>query len=326
LEDANITNGIDANGNRAIRLMEDPLAASLKLDYNEPQFASSNHYQTPPCSPLSASSLELFEIYPKEENDRSAEQPLTPPPMSFTASNESLPISMDGFNIDFVDPLSPLQTQLPIDAPIMLSPEDCYETYVDPQQSFSPLMLDGMPGPSENFFTPSTVPVSPLIRNPNASYPYPVPQQQQGQQGQQGTCFCESCTAAASSRATMENQAPYLMSPPTEPAQPPRTGVILPFPPLMTRTTPTVTKKHVCTTDGCNKRFRRLENLKRHQRTHTHERPYPCTVPGCKKRFSRSDNLAQHVKTHQRQGQQNGSSSADESRNQWRFGEPSGML
>ncbi|KAF9135930.1 hypothetical protein BGW39_009904 [Mortierella sp. 14UC] len=60
-------------------------------------------------------------------------------------------------------------------------------------------------------------------------------------------------------------------------------------------------KNHCCPVPGCMKRFKRLEHLKRHTKTHTLERPFACTTPGCNKRFSRSDNLSQHIKTHQRQ-------------------------
>ncbi|KAK3830325.1 MAG: hypothetical protein J3R72DRAFT_348039, partial [Linnemannia gamsii] len=59
-------------------------------------------------------------------------------------------------------------------------------------------------------------------------------------------------------------------------------------------------KNHCCPVPGCMKRFKRLEHLKRHTKTHTLERPFACTTSGCNKRFSRSDNLSQHIKTHQR--------------------------
>lgn len=59
-------------------------------------------------------------------------------------------------------------------------------------------------------------------------------------------------------------------------------------------------KQHICTHPDCQRRFKRLEHLKRHMRIHTLERPFQCTYAGCQKTFSRSDNLTQHLKTHER--------------------------
>ena len=62
-------------------------------------------------------------------------------------------------------------------------------------------------------------------------------------------------------------------------------------------TTEDPTKQFVCELNGCGRRFRRQEHLKRHYRSlHTADRPFICTV--CNKRFSRSDNLTQHQRTH----------------------------
>ncbi|KAJ5085921.1 hypothetical protein N7532_010692 [Penicillium argentinense] len=46
----------------------------------------------------------------------------------------------------------------------------------------------------------------------------------------------------------------------------------------------------------CDRRFKKTEHFKRHERSHTKERPYECNV--CLKRFSRSDVLSRHAKGH----------------------------
>jgi zinc finger protein BrlA len=51
-----------------------------------------------------------------------------------------------------------------------------------------------------------------------------------------------------------------------------------------------------CTWEGCDRRFRRLEHLKRHERTHTRKDLYPCEF--CLKDFNRTDNLKDHILRH----------------------------
>lgn len=55
-------------------------------------------------------------------------------------------------------------------------------------------------------------------------------------------------------------------------------------------------KPHICTIGSCDARFKRQEHLRRHERTHTAERPFSCEI--CDRRFSRTDNLRMHRKTH----------------------------
>lgn len=58
------------------------------------------------------------------------------------------------------------------------------------------------------------------------------------------------------------------------------------------------TKKQRCRFEGCVKTFARPEHLKRHENTHSKERPFPCVVPQCGRRFSRNDNRKAHYETH----------------------------
>jgi len=55
-------------------------------------------------------------------------------------------------------------------------------------------------------------------------------------------------------------------------------------------------KPHVCSVGDCESRFKRPEHLRRHEKTHTGERPFSCII--CGRKFGRNDNLQIHMKTH----------------------------
>lgn len=57
-------------------------------------------------------------------------------------------------------------------------------------------------------------------------------------------------------------------------------------------------KPYRCTFRDCQKKFRRPDHRKRHERTHAGEKPYICQYCPEPKAFSRLDNLRAHKKLH----------------------------
>lgn len=60
--------------------------------------------------------------------------------------------------------------------------------------------------------------------------------------------------------------------------------------------TPPHERPYPCPVDTCERRFSRSDELTRHIRIHTGQKPFQCKI--CMRAFSRSDHLTTHVRTH----------------------------
>lgn len=58
-------------------------------------------------------------------------------------------------------------------------------------------------------------------------------------------------------------------------------------------------QQYACDIPNCNSIFTRFEDLTRHRKMHSSDRPFHCTHPNCNFRCKRKDNLKSHQRTHE---------------------------
>ncbi|XP_069395537.1 early growth response protein 1-like [Paralichthys olivaceus] len=78
--------------------------------------------------------------------------------------------------------------------------------------------------------------------------------------------------------------------------QPTKSGRIRKSPVGRQCKTPPHERPYTCPADGCERRFSRSDELTRHVRVHTGQKPFQCRI--CMRSFSRSDHLTTHIRTH----------------------------
>ncbi|KAJ8276276.1 hypothetical protein COCON_G00080280 [Conger conger] len=89
-------------------------------------------------------------------------------------------------------------------------------------------------------------------------------------------------------KATGIAAAPY-------PAQPMKPGRARKYPNRPSKTPPHE-RPYSCPMETCDRRFSRSDELTRHIRIHTGQKPFQCRI--CMRNFSRSDHLTTHIRTH----------------------------
>ncbi|KAF1378290.1 hypothetical protein PFLUV_G00189010 [Perca fluviatilis] len=99
-----------------------------------------------------------------------------------------------------------------------------------------------------------------------------------------------STIKAFSSQIQTQSQCPAFQAQPTKPSR------IRKCPTSRPCKTPPHERPYACPADGCDRRFSRSDELTRHVRVHTGQRPFQCRI--CMRSFSRSDHLTTHIRTH----------------------------
>ncbi|XP_056626180.1 early growth response protein 1 [Triplophysa dalaica] len=178
--------------------------------------------------------------------------------------------------------------------------------------TYSSASPDIFPEPGANF--PTTVcttlqyPPSTYSNNKATSFPVPIipdylfPQQQseinlvapdqkpfQTQAGQQPSLTPLSTIKAFATQTGSQDLKSIYQSPLIKPSR------MRKYPNRPSKTPPHE-RPYACPMETCDRRFSRSDELTRHIRIHTGQKPFQCRI--CMRNFSRSDHLTTHIRTH----------------------------
>ncbi|XP_028276580.1 early growth response protein 1-like [Parambassis ranga] len=169
------------------------------------------------------------------------------------------------------------------------------DTHLSPANSQPTFQPQGpppaYPSSTSRLPTPSlVVPMLPDYVLPQQPQPDPEFSLNQDQKPLQLPLTPLSTIKAFSSQIQPQPQGPTPQAHTTKPTKPRKT------PGGRQCKTPPQERPYACPADGCDRRFSRSDELTRHVRVHTGQKPFQCRI--CMRSFSRSDHLTTHIRTH----------------------------
>lgn len=212
---------------------------------------------------------------------------------------ELLGLNMDCSNVILKQP-SVYSTSIPTTMSLdMHHNQDMHQYQRSSQMSMSTPKYQWLDSPAE--YSPQMVGAGPSSSSPSGL----IPKQEQfstlscsndGQQSMQGTSSSYNVQLAEYNPSTSKGHE-ILSQVYQQGAMPLKLVPVKPRKyPNRPSKTPVHERPYACPVENCDRRFSRSDELTRHIRIHTGQKPFQCRI--CMRSFSRSDHLTTHIRTH----------------------------